>query len=211
MRYRRVFVPGASYFFTLVTYRRAPIFSDPAVVDLYRRAVRKVQEARPFTIEAEVILPEHIHLLCTLPDGDADYPTRLRLIKTAFTRAMFSRSSATEPSPSRMAKGERAIWQRRYWEHTIRDERDFRAHLDYIHINPVKHGLAKAARDWQHSTFLKWVERGAYDPWWGGDEMPPLPDWVEENEYVGLRAEDMSNSAMAVVAALTQPTSRERP
>jgi putative transposase len=178
MRYRRVFVPGASYFFTLVTHERAPIFSDSAAIDLYRRAVRKVQIARPFTLDAEVILPDHVHLLCTLPDGDADYPTRVRLIKTAFTRIMHSRTADGEASPSRTAKGERAIWQRRYWEHTIRDERDFQAHLDYIHINPVRHGLVAAARDWPHSTFLAWVERGAYDPWWGADEMPPLPAWV---------------------------------
>ena len=178
MRYRRVFVSGASYFFTLVTYERSPIFSDVAAIDLYRRSVRKVRAVRPFTLEGEVILPDHIHLLCTLPDGDSDYPTRLRLIKTAFTRAILSHRSAAEPSPSRMVKGERAVWQRRYWEHTIRDERDFRAHLDYIHINPVKHGLVTAARDWPHSTFLSWVERGAYDPWWGSDEIPALPEWA---------------------------------
>jgi putative transposase len=178
MRYRRVFVPGASYFFTLVTYERAPIFADARTIELYHRAVRKVQKIRPFTLDAEVVLPDHVHLLCTLPDGDADYPTRVRLIKTAFTRAMRSRTTDGEASPSRTAKGERGVWQRRYWEHTIRDERDFQAHLDYIHINPVKHGLVAAARDWPNSTFLTWVERGAYDPWWGGDDMPPLPKWV---------------------------------
>jgi putative transposase len=173
-----VFVPGASYFFTLVTYERAPIFSDAGAIDLYRGAVRKVQMARPFTLDAEVILPDHIHLLMTLPEGDADYPTRVRLIKTAFTRAARSRCAGGAMPPSRTAKGERVIWQRRYWEHTIRDERDFQAHLDYIHINPVKHGLVAAARDWRHSTFLTWVERGTYEPWWGADDMPPLPKWV---------------------------------
>lgn len=178
MRYRRVFVPGACYFFTLVTYERAPIFANAMAIDLYRRAVRNVQSARPFTLEAEVVLPDHIHLICTLPEGDADYSTRVRLIKTAFTRAMLYRSADAEPSPSRRAKGERAIWQRRYWEHTIRDERDFRAHLDYIHINPVKHGLVMAARDWPHSTFAAWVERGVYNPWWGSSEMPVLPEWA---------------------------------
>jgi putative transposase len=178
MRYRRVFVPGATYFFTLVTHERAPLFSDAAAINLYQRAVRKVQAARPFTLDAEVILPDHIHLLLTLPDGDADYPTRLRLIKTAFTRAMLSGQASAALSVSRAVKGERAFWQRRYWEHTIRDERDFRAHLDYIHINPVKHGLVSAATDWPHSTFLTWVERGAYEPWWGADEMPPLLEWA---------------------------------
>jgi putative transposase len=106
MRYRRVFVPGASYFFTLVTHERAPIFSDPSAVNLYRRVVRKVQAAWPFTLHAEVILPDHIHLLCTLPDGDADYPTRVRLIKTGFTRAMRFRLAGAELPTSRLAKGE---------------------------------------------------------------------------------------------------------
>jgi putative transposase len=179
MRYRRVFMPGASYFFTLVANQRSPIFSDATAVDIYHRSVRKVQAAWPFTIEAEVILPDHIHFLCTLPEGDADYPTRVRLIKAAFTRSFLSRRRRLdERSDSRIAKGEQAVWQRRYWEHTIRDERDFQAHLDYIHLNPVKHGLVAAARDWPHSTFRAWVERGVYELWWGSNEMPPLPEWV---------------------------------
>jgi putative transposase len=178
MRYRRVFIPGASYFFTLVTHERVPVFAEAGAIDVYRQSVRKVQRTWPFTLDAEVILPDHIHLLVTLPDGDADYPTRVRLIKTACTRGMRSVHMCANPSVSRAVKGEQALWQRRYWEHTIRNERDFQVHLDYIHINPVKHGLVAAARDWPHSTFLSWVERGAYEPWWGADEMPPLPAWA---------------------------------
>ncbi len=132
----------------------------------------------PVALEAEVILPDHIHLLCTLPEGDADYPTRLRLIKTAFTRSFLAGGDGAARARSRIARGEQTVWQRRYWEHTIRDERDFQAHLDYIHSNPVKHGLVAAARDWPYSTFLMWVERGVYDPRWGADEMPPLPEWA---------------------------------
>src|SRR5262245_47343914 len=178
MRYRRLFQPGASYFFTLVTHERSPIFRDSSAVDLYRRAVRKVRASRPFSLDAEPVLPDHIHLLVTLPDGDADFPTRVRLIKTAFTRSILGhRRSHDGPSESRIAKGEQAIWQRRYWEHMIRDERDFQAHLDYIHINPVKHGLVAAVR-LAALHVLAWVERGTYEPWWGSDEMPPLPDWV---------------------------------
>jgi putative transposase len=178
MRYRRVFIPGASYFFTLVTHGRVPIFSDPVAVDLYRRAVYKVERAWSFTLDAEVILPDHMHLLCTLPEGDTDYPTRVRLIKAAFTRSFVSRGQPGGLCRSRAARGEQAVWQRRYWEHTIRNERDFQAHLDYIHINPVKHGLVAATRDWPHSTFLTWVKHGVYDLSWGSDEMPPLPEWV---------------------------------
>ncbi len=176
MRYRRVFISGASYFFTFVTHRRAAFFSDPVEIERYRHAVKKVQGERPFTLEAEVILPDHIHTLWTLPEGDADYPTRVRLIKAAFTRATV-RQEITR-SESRSAKREQTVWQRRYWEHTIRDERDFQAHLDYIHINPVKHGLVAAAREWPHSTFHEWVERGVYDAWWGSGDMPTLPEGV---------------------------------
>jgi putative transposase len=148
-----------------------------AAIDLYRRAVRKVQAARPFTLDAEIILPDHIHFICTLPEGDTNYPTRVRLLKTAFTRSILGYLHRPGGrSDSRIAKGEQFVWQRRYWEHMIRDERDFQTHLDYIHINPVKHGLVTAARDWPHSTFLAWVQRGAYEPWWGSDAMPPLPE-----------------------------------
>ena len=180
MRYRRVFTPGASYFFTLVTHQRSPIFSDPGAIDLSRKAVCKVQAGRPFELAAEVILPDHIHLLCSLPEGDADYPTRLRLIKSAFTRFLLLNGlpSMAERSGSRAKKGEQAVWQRRYWEHAIRDQQDFQAHLDYIHINPVKHGLVAVARDWPHSTFHRWVELGAYEPSWGSDQMPSLPVWA---------------------------------
>jgi len=168
MRYRRVFQPGASYFLTLVTHERSPIFRDAAAVEIYRGAARKVQAAWPFTLEAEVILPDHIHLICTLPEGDFDYPTRVRLIKTVFTRSVLGhRRCPGKQSSSRIAKGEQSIWQRRYWEHMIRDERDFQAHLDYIHINPVKHGLVSAAREWPHWSFLQWVEHGVYELWWG--------------------------------------------
>jgi putative transposase len=179
MRYRRVLIPGASYFFTLVTYQRSPIFSDITAVGLFRRSVRKVQAAHPFSLDAEVILPDHVHLLCSLPESDSDYPMRLRLIKADFTRSILRQQRpSAERSDSRARQGEQGVWQRRYWEHTIRDQNDFQAHLDYIHINPVKHGLAKAARDWPHSTFHEWVERGAYAVTWGSDEMPVLPEWV---------------------------------
>jgi putative transposase len=175
MRYRRVREPGASYFFTLITYERRPLFSDPLAVAVYRRAVAKVQAERPFTLEAEVVLPDHIHALWTLPESDADYPTRWRLIKSAFTRMMPVLGAAPA---SRASKGEQPVWQRRYWEHTIRDEDDFETHLDYIHYNPVQHGHSNAASDWPHSTFQVWVQQGRYDPRWGSAEPPPFPDWA---------------------------------
>jgi len=126
MRYRRVFVPGASYFFTLITHERARLFSDAANVDRWRRAVEQVRRTRPFVVEAEVVMLDHLHTIWTLPQADADYATRIRLIKTAFTKDMAFGDGVTA-SESRASKGERDVWQRRYWEHVIRDERDFQA------------------------------------------------------------------------------------
>jgi putative transposase len=177
MRYRRVKVLGASYFFTLITYHRRPLFLDQSHVDRWHRAVSKVQRARPFVIEAEVVMPDHLHVIWTMPESDADYATRVRLIKSAFTKDLTSPLNMST-NDSRAGRGEQDVWQRRYWEHVIRDEKDFQAHVDYIHINPVKHGLAARPGDWPHSTFLKWVEHGSYDLWWGRDDMPPLPDWA---------------------------------
>ena len=180
MRYRRVVEAGASYFFTLVTHERAPLFAEPGRVELWRTAIAKLQAKRPFKIEAEVILPDHLHLLWTMPAGDGDYATRIRLAKTAFTKSLGLGDGRTAVRKSRIQKGEREIWQRRYWEHMIRDDRDFQVRLDYIHYNPVKHGLVERPGDWPHSTFQAWVENGVYDPWWGSDDMPPQPDWAEQ-------------------------------
>lgn len=146
--YRRLRIPGGCYFFTVNLEDRR---SDLLVrhVDALREAVRSVRGARPFRIDAFVVLPDHLHAVWTLPDGDEDFPTRWRLIKKAFS----GRLPAGEPrSPSRRRRGERGIWQRRYWEHAIRDERDFAAHVDYVHVNPVKHGLAASPAEWPYST-----------------------------------------------------------
>jgi len=178
MRYRRADAAGATFFFTLVTEQRRPLFQDPAVVDLLLGAVEKVRSRHPFELDAYVVLPDHLHTLWTLPDGDANFSTRWRLIKEAFTRAYVKTYSAPPQSDSRRAKGEQGVWQRRFWEHTIRNEADFFAHLDYIHINPVKHGLVGAARDWPYSTFSEWVARGCYDELWGSQDVPSLPEWA---------------------------------
>jgi putative transposase len=178
MRYRRMDVASATYFFTLVTYRRQPLLADAGAIALFESVVKSVQGKRPFAVEAQVVLPDHLHAMWTLPDGDADYSTRWRLIKEGFTREYARRHSLPRPDPARKARGERTVWQRRFWEHLIRDDRDFSAHLEYIHFNPVKHGLASAPRDWPFSSFSQWVARGAYDEDWGSNEMPKLPDWA---------------------------------
>lgn len=164
MRYRRVRIPGATYFFTVVTYRRAKLLQGSFAVNLFNAAVAKVQERHPFRVEAAVVLPDHIHAIWSLPEGDSDYPKQWRLIKEAFTRAWHRHPSAKFANGFRSDNGEPAIWQARYWEHLIRDERDLAAHVEYIHFNPVKHGFVKAPKDRPHSTFRDWVEMGLCDP-----------------------------------------------
>ena len=179
MRYRRVLHAGATYFFTLVVHERAKLFADAANITRWRAAVAKVKSKRPFVIEGEVILPDHLHVLWTMPECDADYATRIRLVKTEFTKSLALGDAGPSSNRSRAQKRERDVWQRRYWEHTIRDEIDFQVRLDYIHYNPVKHALVDRAADWPHSTFQAWVEKGTYDPWWGSNDMPPLPEWAQ--------------------------------
>jgi putative transposase len=163
--YRRNFVRGGSFFFTVnLEDRRRTLLTDH--IDLLRRALRETRSRHPFSIEAIVILPEHLHAIWTLPDGDYDYGTRWRLIKSTFSRAL----PGGEPiSFSRAGRGERGIWQRRYWEHTLRDDGDFARHVDYIHFNPLKHRHVARVADWPHSSFHRMVKLGIYPEDWGGD------------------------------------------
>ena len=163
--YRRARVPGGTYFFTVnLLERRRRLLVEH--VDLLRGSFRTTQAARPFVLLAWVILPDHLHCIWRLPDGDADNANRWAQVKSGFSR----RLPATERrSAARVSRRERGIWQRRYWEHLIRDARDLRHHLDYIHYNPVKHGHANRVADWAHSSFHAWVARGAYSLDWGVD------------------------------------------
>jgi putative transposase len=163
--YRRNFVPGGSYFFTVnLEDRRLRLLTEH--IDVLRAAFRYVRGRHPFTIDSIVILPDHLHAIWTLPDGDADFATRWRMIKSAFSRGL---PAGEEISKSRAAKGERGVWQRRYWEHTLRDEDDYAGHMDYIHFNPVKHGHVTRVRDWPHSSFHRMVKLGIYPEDWAGD------------------------------------------
>jgi putative transposase len=182
MRYRRVNIAGGAYFFTLVTERRRPLFRERAAVALFLDAVESIRSRHPFQVDAYVVLPDHLHALWTLPEGDAKFSTRWRLIKEAFTRAYMKAHEAPDRSESRRTKGEQGVWQRRFWEHVIRDDADFAAHLDYIHFNPVHHGLAAAPCDWPYSSFRTWMERGVYDATWGTDTIPELPRWASQHE-----------------------------
>ena len=166
--YRRAHIPGSSVFLTLITYQRQKIFLPLENIDRLRQACDLMMTEKPFTIDAAVILPEHIHFLWTLPPDDPDYSYRVRRMKVLFTRALRGVNNLPDDvCESRKKHRESDVWQRRFYEHTIRDEVDLRKHLDYLHFNPVKHGLVKCVHDWQYSSFHRGVRRGEYDVKWG--------------------------------------------
>jgi putative transposase len=166
--YRRAFVPGASYFFTVVTEGRAPILTRPPAPDLLRRSIRTCLDRWPFVIDAFVLLPDHVHSIWTLPPGDSDYSRRWSWIKRSFAKGWLARGGeGRRISPSRREDKRFGVWQRRFWEHVLRDEADFERHHDYIHFNPVKHGIVDHPRDWPYSSFHRAVRRGDYPEDWG--------------------------------------------
>jgi putative transposase len=178
MQYRRINAPGGTFFFTLVTYERRQVFGEEQAVSLLRNAFRSVLQKHPFTIEAAVVLPDHLHMIWRLPENDGDYATRWRLIKSHFTHH-WEGNRDIPTNASRQLKGERAVWQRRYWEHLIRDDRDWQQHVEYIHYNPVKHGIARAPVDWKYSSFHTFMKQGLYSPDWGSGEMMKIDLGVE--------------------------------
>jgi len=166
--YRRAKIHGASYFFTLVTFRHQSIICDAPFHQALRAAIVSVREKRPFTINAWVLLPDHLHCIWTLPPGDADYPIRWSMIKRQVS--ILCRELYHHPdwlNDSKRKHRESTLWQRRYWEHQIRDEGDFMRHVDYIHYNPVKHHCCERVADWPYSTFHRYVEKGIYSSEWG--------------------------------------------
>jgi putative transposase len=168
-RYRRALFEGGTFFFTVTLADRS---SELLVrhIDRLRRIYADVQRRRPFETVAICVLPDHIHAIWRLPPNDADFPLRYRLIKSSFSRGLAIDLPRT---PSKIAKRERGLWQRRYWEHAIRDDADLERHIDYIHFNPVKHGLVGRVCDWPHSSFKQYVQRGDLPLDWGGDVRNP--------------------------------------
>lgn len=165
--YRRTKIQGATYFFTVNCAERRGNRILENNVDALRQVFRKVKQKHPFEIDAIVILPEHLHCIWTLPQDDADYSLRWNLIKSGFSRLI---TDGERLSESRIKRGERGIWQRRFWEHMVRDEKDFERHVDYIHWNPVKHGCVKRVRDWPYSSFHSYVRNGVYPVNWASDD-----------------------------------------
>jgi putative transposase len=163
VHYRRNFAPGGTYFFTVTLADRSSSILIDNIVSL-RHAFRRTRDERPFTIDAMVVLPEHLHTIMTLPLDDSDFSGRWRQIKILFTREVVAGGLPIKPNH----RGEYALWQTRFWEHTIRNETDFARHVDYIHYNPVKHGLVSQVRDWPHSSFHRYLRRGVFPQDWAG-------------------------------------------
>lgn len=165
MKYRRAQTPGGTYFFTVNLAERSRSLLVDHVDDL-RASVRYVMQRHPFEIIAWVVLPDHLHAIWAMPEGDGDFATRWMLIKAGFSRRV---PAGERISTSRGQKGERGIWQRRYWEHLIRDESDLQRHMDYVHINPVKHGYAARAADWRYSSIHRYIRAGWITQDWSVD------------------------------------------
>ncbi|MFZ6745570.1 REP-associated tyrosine transposase [Undibacterium sp. JH2W] len=163
MRYRRANVPGATYFFTVnLQDRKSQLLTEH--VDILRTAFRTVQQRYPFKIIAMVVMPEHLHAIWEMPEGDVDFSLRWSLIKVAFSKALPRQENI---STSREKKRERGIWQRRFWEHMIRNDEDLEKHISYLHYNPVKHGYVDQASAWAYSSLHKFMEQGMLDVNWG--------------------------------------------
>jgi putative transposase len=175
--YRRNRVPGGTYFFTVNLENRR---SDLLVreIETLRASIRAVRLTTPFHTDAWVVLPDHMHCIWTLPEDDTDYSGRWRAIKKRFSKAL---PNVELKRPEFSAREGRGIWQKRFWEHTIRDERDYSAHMDYVHFNPVKHGLVAHPAAWPYSTFQKCAALGLYDAAWAS------PDHTTNRSGMGER------------------------
>ena len=166
--YRRWRIPGGSYFFTAVTASRRPILTPDLGRRCLHEALAEVQAATPFEIFAIVLLPDHVHSIWNLPIGDDDFSSRWAQVKSTFTKKYLAGGGVEAPiSASRRMKGDRGVWQRRFWEHLIRDNDDLKRCVDYLHYNPVKHGLVSRVRDWSWSSFQRFVALGEYTQNWG--------------------------------------------
>jgi putative transposase len=188
-QYRRAHVPGGTFFFTVifftaVTHRRRRLFHVEANRTLLGDVIRGVRRDWPFTIDAMVLLPDHLHAIWTLPRGDDNYSGRWSVIKKTFTtRFLASGGRDAVVSDGKRREHRRGVWQRRFWEHTIEDEDDFQVHFDYIHFNPVKHKLVKCPRDWEPSSFHRWVKANVYPVDWACEKyrQPTFPK--TEDDY----------------------------
>ena len=186
--YRRARTAGGCYFFTLITHSRRPILLHPTARRHLREAFAVARQAAgPFAVDAVVLLPDHLHLLCTLPAGDDGYAARLSRLKSEFTRRHLAAGGPEAAmTPGERREGHRGVWQRRYWEHRVRDDRDYENHLDYVVYNPVRHALCRCPHDWRHSSFERLVRAGVYERRWccscRGPASPPASSDMQAGE-----------------------------
>ncbi|ACK66888.1 conserved hypothetical protein [Rippkaea orientalis PCC 8801] len=187
--YRRLYIPGGTYFFTLVTYKRTPYFANSDNIIKLRQAVATVKYEMPFNILGAVILPDHLHFLWTLPPEDNNYSKRIGLIKASFTKLFRGNNTLPDTvSISRQKHRESDVWQRRFWEHTLQDESELEIYLNYIHYNPVKHGLVACPHLWLYSSFHTWVQKDSYSSNWGcicQGQFKNIDNFDELKDYVG--------------------------
>lgn len=165
--YKRWFRDGGTYFFTVVTYNRRKIFCNSNARTSLHQAIAEVQALHPFEILAVVLLPDHCHCIWKMADDDDNFSVRWAMIKRRFTKLWLNSSRQdVSVSASRTKRGERGVWQRRFWEHLIRDQQDFARHMDYIHYNPVKHEYVLCPHQWKYSSFHRWVKENVYEFDW---------------------------------------------
>ncbi len=168
--YRRLREPGGIYFFTVITFNRQPILTEPLSRTLLRKSWKNVQAKYPFETLAVCLLPDHLHTIWRLPEGDTNYSLRWNEIKRHFTREYVNRGGESGVrNDSRIKRREQAVWQRRFWEHTFYEQDDLNTHIDYIHFNPKKHGLVNRVSDWPWSSFHRFARMGIYPADWGGE------------------------------------------
>lgn len=167
---------GGTYFFTVVTAKRALIFQSEEACSLLGACLREAKQRRPFHVVAVVLLPDHLHMIWTLPADDLDFSTRLASVKARFTQDWLARGgSEGRVAPGQARQRRRGVWQARFMEHTIRNEDDLIHHADYIHFNPVRHGWAQCPGDWPYSSFRRYVQSGVYPAEWGCSQRLPTP------------------------------------
>ena len=164
--YRRAHIPAGTYFFTVKTFERQPVLTNERCLIALRQAIAEVRGMHCFETLAWVLLPDHLHTIWRMPENDADFSLRWSLIKQRVTRQSDDEVSDAALTRSRQKRHEGAFWQRRFWEHMIRDDTDLRHHVDYIHYNPVKHGYVTRVADWPYSTFHRYVRRGVHPTDW---------------------------------------------
>lgn len=173
--FRRAFIPGGTYFFTVVTASRIPIFGNESARTLLSQVMRECMTRHPHEVIALVLLPEHLHTIWTLPPGDDRFSMRWSMIKREFTRRWLASGGIEgHRTDGKIHQRRRGIWQQRYWEHSVRDESDLEAHFDYIHYNPIKHGYVNQPIDWPWSTFHQWVRKGHYSVDWSDGSFSTL-------------------------------------